>query len=222
MSIQAHQIYRDVADTFTGFFSREVDSRAKYLEQLPIDICTAVVHTIFAAVYSTLSVATLGASSKLNRAAYNRADGQSKGIAKIYSRALHVLNPNASYVKYTAYQSITERIANPILKNAVDSSKKTAFLDRHVVARGAFALGALVAVATSIADLALGSIGTLFSLITLGCSERLNTFTRKHLFVLAVVENVFIGARGFIRPSQGSPEISSRRTLHSPGRKLVF
>ncbi len=195
----------NVSDFFT--------TRVGAIFELPIHAhCRVqeIFHSIFGVAASALSILTVGRNSTINEYADCFTPTINETLSYTYVSVLRVINPNYKlYSNVIEMGIITEKLARPIFQKARTAAKnESSFLQRHVVSRGAYALGALVATITRTADLALGLLALPLSFITLGTFEKINTFTYKQLLFPVLINDVCVGMRGFVNPQQFNNSIN--------------
>ena len=76
------------------------------------------------------------------------------------------------------------------------------WLKAHVTIRWTFAVATVAAVVARIADLILGSIAAPLSILFLGECKRINSFAYKNLSVFGVIDDLCIGIRAIVNPTQ--------------------
>ncbi len=181
--------------------------RVEGITELPVTVgytATLACKTIAGVAASALSILTLGLNSKINKYANEWTVVSAQILVTPYGKMLKIINPNAQCAsKGILMGVITEKLANPIFQKAWDEAQNESFFFRkHVVSRGAYALGALVATITRTADFVLGLLALPVSFITLGTFEKINTFTYKQLSFPAFIGDVCVGMRGLVNPQQ--------------------
>lgn len=181
---------------------------------LPFNIAGNAVNatcTVVGVASSVLSVGTFGQIQTVNNFADLTRHAYSI-VPNVYKSVLEVVNPY-SRCEEGKRGILTESIATPIFKKAkawaeidfVDQAfyPINTFLKKQVLSRGAYVLGALVATITRTADLALGLVAAVFSVIPfLGRARSLNNFAMRNLTFLGVIHDVCKGIRGFVNPQQ--------------------
>lgn len=76
------------------------------------------------------------------------------------------------------------------------------WMRRHVMTRAKFAVGAVTFIIARIADFALGLLAAIGVIVCLGQNATLNNFVLKQAGILAVIDDIAIGLRGFENPTQ--------------------
>jgi hypothetical protein len=157
---------------------------------------------------TALSVLTLGLVKPINDWA-NMTVHAGIILPRIYHAMTQITNPDDCAFRISLPTItprgtfITSRIASPIFDMAFNAASDESFLNKHIFSRGAYALGALIAIVTRTADLILGLLAAAISIIPcFGRIEEINTFARNQLTFLAVINDVCTGLRGFVNPQQ--------------------
>ncbi len=172
----------------------------------------ALIGTIGTVFTAALSVCTFGISNELNRYAHNNTEENrfSKFILpSVYLYFLKIMDPNANLAVKREPEPkneiwISSAVAHPIFKKAkIISLKNNTFFKRHFVSRGCYALAGLVSIVTKVADLALGLLAAVLSIIPcLGRLEGINDFAFNQLGALSLVDDLCRAARGVMNPQQ--------------------
>lgn len=151
---------------------------------------------------TALSLLTFGKVESINNLA-NYTDHARKILPQAYLGLASVVNPSHQQ-QQPRIGVITAYIATPIFTAAGRvSCDENSFLMKHIVSRGAYALGALVSVVTRTADLVLGLIAATLSIIPcMGRVKGINNIAVNQLSSLAVIHDVCCGLRGFVNPQQ--------------------
>jgi hypothetical protein len=127
-------------------------------------------------------------------------------LPQLYIGIGSVVNPDFSFDPENPMGLVTQAVAAPIFSLAGKAAQTDDVVSREIVARGAYLLGAAVAVITRLADLAIGLVAAAVSIIPLfGRVRMVNVFAVEHLMSLAVIHDVCGGLRGFINPGQFAP-----------------
>ncbi len=118
-----------------------------------------------------------------------------------YSAIMEVVNPDVS-LDNLKMGFLSRYLAKPIFDKACKSaSNDKSILEKHVIARGAFAIGGIVAVVTKTIDLAIGIFAASISLVTLGVFKEVNQIALDHLSSLSLVSDLSASFTGIINPS---------------------
>ncbi len=175
----------------------------------PAAACVAAAGAIYTSVgivATALSILTLGKNRAINNVAMWTVNSLYI-LPKPYEAIAAVVNPTVKMPEIDDNTEImgviTKRIACPIFEAAKRSASSSNFFTRHVVSRGAFALGAVAAAVTRSADLALGLIAALFSIVPcLARVDRVSHFAFRHLMALVVINDISVALRGVVNPQQ--------------------
>ncbi|MBA3239407.1 MAG: hypothetical protein H0T62_13840 [Parachlamydiaceae bacterium] len=169
-----------------------------------VDCASHTGKTAIGVAATALSVLTLGLVEPIN----DWADMTVNAIPilpRIYHAMTQIVNPGDSDPSTIRMEDafFTSKIATPIFDIAMEAASDEFFLNKHIISRGAFVLGTLVAIVTRTADLILGLIVAAISIIPcFGRVEEINIFARNQLAFFGVIHDVCAGLRGLVNPQQ--------------------
>ena len=149
---------------------------------------------------TALSILTLGKSPFIDGYAnliFNASD-----ITRNCYKILVVVNPYLNVSQDNDLGIITAKFTAQIYYKAfISATKGDSFWTKHVLSRGAFALGALAAIVTRTADLAIGIFALVIAVIPfLGRSQCVNNFAYKQLGALDLIHDICGSLRGIVNP----------------------
>ena len=166
--------------------------------------CTAFISgkTAIGVAATALSILTLGKLTCINK--YADITSASALILKPIDLLTQIVNPYAKQSEVKQSNGMISKLfIERIYFKAREESYSNSFWTKHFVSRGAYALGALGAIITRTADLAIGLIATVISVIPfLGRNEKINQFATNQLGAFALINDICISLRGIVNPQQ--------------------
>jgi hypothetical protein len=187
--------------------------------------------TISGLFFTSLSVLTLGKVSKFNSSACGKMDSVDQILPTVYLGVLSIINHSktkvlipSSYgyfrrevtlfdkardlsgVNYSGKKSLAESSDDegddiPLTKLTLRDRVKL-FMKEQVASRGMYALAAVVAVISRVADLIIGVLAVAASIICLGKKEKINKMAVDNLTIFGVLDDICNGVRAFVNPMQ--------------------
>jgi hypothetical protein len=152
---------------------------------------------------TALSMLTFGQIQCINNCA--NLTSRAHMILRPLSLIKLIVNPYAKKLLELNEKGIITNIFNECIYNKAReaAASEDSFWTKHFVSRGAYALAGLVSIISRTADLAIGLIATVISVIPcLGRSERVNAFAFRQLGALALIDDICISLRGIVNPQQ--------------------
>ncbi len=185
----------------TNYACRTAENIVVGIPKAGISLAENAFKTAVGVVASAVSVCTLGLIERVN--SFADTAYFSDDLVTIPFKAVgRVINPD--YAGNSDDIGIfTKTFAVPFLRGANRAGYSENFFVRHVVSRMAYGLFGAAAVATRVADFALGCILAAVSIIPLFARvETINTLALVHLASTAVIGDVCRAVRGVINPGQ--------------------
>ncbi len=164
-----------------------------------------VITTGVGVVGTTASLATLCKFPKLNVASIWTHDARFI-LPELYGRTMTVLNPaftiRPDYISNTTHNApyFVNLVSKELTDFAINAGKKETFIQKQLVSRIGYAVGIPVALICRIADLVLGILGVVASVITLGMNAKVNQFAYTQLKVLGAINDICVGAQFVVNP----------------------
>ena len=194
----------------TNFVKKQIGARAAYLGLTPVSAVTSVLDTLVGSIAGIGSILTLGLHKPTNDL-HVRNIALSRLIVSLpFSGFLKVINPSAEFPGKTnenriligsQFDGLVFDFVLPKLKNyANEFSLSNNVFKKHVLSRLTFALTAIAAVVTRVADAAIGLVAAAFSIITLGIYPSLNNLAARGLHAPGVFHDIFYAAIKTINP----------------------
>ncbi len=187
-------------------FSTSIVDRVVNTATLPLKITHTgfrLISDVLVGITATaMSVLTGGMVPKINEYADLSRFSSNLINETLYKPLMEVINPNFICYEFSRFGVVTEKIAHPIFKAALDFSESENIFMKHAVSRIAYLTFALVATATRTVDFTLGIFAALASIVTLGAVPKINTFAMRHLAATGLINDLCVGIRGFVNPHQ--------------------
>lgn len=194
----------------TSFFERQVLARAGYAVLTPLSVGTVLFDTFVGAVGSLAALATL----TLNKSAFNFAvrhlSYSNLLLADPFENLLKTINPNAQIHEDKRNGFISAYVIESLhefAKMTYESDSNA--LIRHGLARLTYALAAVAAVVTRVADIALGLVAGALALLTFGAFDQINSIAYKALKAPGVIADLMECGFLFINPGLAALRIET-------------
>lgn len=157
---------------------------------------------------TALSVLTVGKVEKFNLvASYTRTAAAI--LPNAYASVVGIFNSEVLFAfEYSKLSKLgvcrTKLDLFPKAKAFTDnlSAISAGGVKKHVVTRGYYALAAIVAVVSRVADLILGSLAAVLSIACLGRVGKINKFAIENLTIFGAIDDLSRGIRGSVNPWQ--------------------
>ncbi len=191
----------------TGFLGRVVENVTD--PTLLQNASSALIGSISAVFTAALSVCTFGCLREVNSLADQRMKPKySKNILpNVYLHVITSINPYGNFSEVSSSEQdklfISSMFGSPFFRIAKDAAQGDTLFNKHFVSRGYYALAGLVSLVTKTADLALGLLAAVFSIIPgFSSLESVNKFAFNQLGALSLVDDLCRAVRGVINPQQ--------------------
>ncbi len=184
-----------------NYACRIVENIVVGLPEAGINVASSAYKTTVGVAMAIVSICTLGLIERVNSTA--RAAYFSHELVTIPFKAVgRIINPD--YAGHSDDTGIfTKTFALPLLHKAILASYSDNFFSRHIVSRIGHGLFGAAAVATRVADFALGIVLATVSIVPLFARvETINTLALVHLASTAVIGDACRAVRGVINPIQ--------------------
>ncbi len=166
-----------------------------------------VITTGVGVVGTTASLATLCKFPKLNVASKWTLDARFI-LPELYRGTMGVLNPSFTIRSELDYISnpkqnapyFVELVSKKLTDFAINAGKKETFIEKQLVSRIGYAVSIPVALICRIADLVLGILGVVTSVLTLGMNAKVNQFAYTQLKVLGAINDICVRAQFVVNP----------------------
>ena len=191
-----------VESSDTNFIKKQLFSRLRYAAMVPTYVVANVADTIFGIGSETVYHATFGwLGYSKDDAKYLRSSFKYV-LSDPYYAFVKTINPGANSLGGYSAGKVTNLMQYVLVSPAKKFADSKYFMLKHVASRLTYAIAALAAVVTRVADGIIGLPFALLSIISFGAIKSLNEFSYNSLiqFPLAVT-NFFKYAAYAVKPS---------------------
>ena len=191
-----------VKSSDTNFIKKQLFSRLGFAALVPGYVVADVADTIIGVGAKTVDCLTFGMFESCQEVARVCLFSFKCVLLDPYSALLRTINPEAKFRPKYYSGKVTKLMKNLLVYPAKKFAKSDCFMHKHVVSRLTYALAALAAVVTRVADGVIGLPVAILSIISFGTIESVNAFALDSLkqFPLAVT-NFFKYAACAVKPS---------------------
>jgi len=181
-----------------------IESRLTNFMVFPSNILVSVGYSatdlVTGLAYTSLSVVSLGQSSRINEIADNCLENlhDNNLITELFKNTFKVTNSNSNLDKINkglVYYFTVKKL----YEKAADCASQESFLKRHIFSRFAYLTAAVASVAARVVDFVHGIIALAFSG---GKSSNVNTIICAHFNIFSTFQDLGKGIRGFVYPQQ--------------------
>lgn len=187
----------------SGFFVRELQSRAYNLIALPYYIASLSFVTIAATIAGLAAIAIALQNRNLTHYASINIQYSNRVLNVPFAHLLKIINPYANMGTPEKGTFSTCFLSPLILRTsdyATTQRHSPYFFNRNVLTRLPYLLVAVVSIICRIADGILGCLGTVVSLLTVGHYDSLNNFAYRNLTAPGLLSDLFHSIILFLNP----------------------
>ena len=194
----------------TNFVKKQIGARVAFLGGIPLSATTTILDTLVGGIAGLGSILTLGRHKPTNRFHIYNIEVSRVIVVFPYGSLLKVINPSNEFTPKTKENRILidsngdGLVSNFVLPKLKNYARKFAGSENvfkmHVLSRLTFALTAIAAVVTRVADAAIGLVAAAFSIITLGLYPSLNNLASRGLQAPEIIKDIYYAAIKTINP----------------------
>ncbi len=196
-----------------SLFKSQVLTRVAYLSLAFLNIITGSVNATAGVLTGSLNILTAGKKHSLHKITLAQLCNTRLTLSLFYLNGLRVLNPHARLCNYIPKNSLelsfdgnglfAGRVNTLIQDLSAQCNTSKNFLKKQVISRLTYVLLAVASLVTRAVDAVIGIIAAVFSILTLGKFNTINTIAFRGLQVPGIVDDLFYCAVKIINPWTG-------------------